>query len=217
MNKGFILVLLSLVLLSSCKLFNAPTEQKVHTLSPGEKAKRNSEILQEMIRVVRLEEPESAEFFGGLVNSLNQGASVEGIYNGLIHNPLYRSKEETGALASARAVDFFIDQMFLFQKEALQHTKRSELIATFKSSTLFRLKRILGDEALKFMREFPDHTSLAYWYAGWAVSMCDYKINFGLKQRNNPDLIFHREWALRSSRDSLDWEVLNRLHRGLNL
>ncbi|MCM0606669.1 MAG: hypothetical protein KA715_11310 [Xanthomonadaceae bacterium] len=213
---GILILFFSIFSFSSCDLLEQPKTITKKTYTAAELAKRNSEILQEMIRVVLQEEPESPEFFGGLVNTMNQGASVEGIFNGLTHNPHYRGKEETGNLVSERGLDFFIDQMYIFQADALKNVKRSEMIGSLKTSTPFRLKRLLAAEAFKFMRDFPDHDSRAYWYAGWAVEMCKYKIDFGLKQRNLPDLAFHKQWALRMPGDAIDWEVLNRLNRGLN-
>lgn len=210
--------ILTLILFSGCEFDFSKLKRKKQLAPPtaSELAKRNGEVLQEMIRVVSLKEPDSPEFFGGLVNSMNQGASFEGIYNGLIHNNVYRGTEETSEPASFRAVEAFIDQMLIFQAEALSQTPRGDLILSFKKSSLFTLKRILGDEAIKFMRAFKSRAELAEWYSSWALSMNRYKIDFGLSLRNNTDQRFHRNFAMNATQDTLDWEVLNRLHRLMN-
>lgn len=187
----------------------------VPSLTDSEKSKRNAELLQEMIRVIQMGEPENAEMFGGLVNSLNQDASIEGTYNGLIHNHVYRRKEESSGPASNEALKIFVDQLVIFNtgKPGVQ---RGDLDLAFRQTSVWGMKRILGDEAIKFLREFKDRTALARWYGPWAVSMGTYGADFGLKLRHEKNAEFHEKWALSATQDALDWEVLNRLHRALN-
>jgi hypothetical protein len=87
----------------------------------------------------------------------------------------------------------------------------------FVGASIFTLKRVLGDEALKVVatkKDFPG--KLALWYSDWVVKMCGRGVDFGLPDRNRADAEFHNGWALRATLDQLEWEVLNRVHRILN-
>lgn len=96
--------------------------------------------------------------------------------------------------------------------------KYSELYSKlFVGASIFTLKRVLADEALKVLtaeREYPE--KFALWYSAWVVDLTRYKIDFGLQLRSSPDPSFHYKWALGASRDRQTWEVLNRIHRILN-
>src|SRR4051794_9299896 len=70
-------------------------------------AKANAEILHEIFQVVFMHEPENHAEFGNWVDTLNQGASLEGVYNGLTHSSSYRQLEEEKQGASAEAVRVF--------------------------------------------------------------------------------------------------------------
>jgi hypothetical protein len=87
----------------------------------------------------------------------------------------------------------------------------------FVGSSIYTLKRVIGDEALKVTASkmnFPD--TLATWYSKWVVRLAGRGVDFGLPLRSKPDEAFHKSWALNANRDQLNWEVLNRLHRLLN-
>jgi hypothetical protein len=77
----------------------------------AQRTKQNAEILQEVYRVVYLQVPKSTAEFGSLVDTLNQGASIEGIYNGLIHSADYRSLEKSHPGANASALQFFSEEL----------------------------------------------------------------------------------------------------------
>jgi hypothetical protein len=59
----------------------------------AKKSKVNSEILSELLRVVLLDKnPQRSSFFS-YVENMNQGASIEGIYNGVTRSDVYRKLE----------------------------------------------------------------------------------------------------------------------------
>jgi hypothetical protein len=87
----------------------------------------------------------------------------------------------------------------------------------FVGASIFTLKRILGDEALRVTASkmnFPQ--TMAEWYSKWVVRLASRGVDYGIPLRSKADEAFHHEWALKASRDQLNWEVLNRLHRLLN-
>lgn len=86
------------------------------TPSASALAKANSEILSEMYKVVfHLEEVKDKSEFGGLNHSLNQGASLEGIYRGLVMGSRYRGLEASTQAASPRVLKAFVGQMVELQ------------------------------------------------------------------------------------------------------
>jgi hypothetical protein len=95
----------------------------VHSLSASEaaaKAKQNSELLQEIMRVVFNRELTDRAAFGTYLDTLNQGASVEGIYNGFTHSSDYRKLEVANPGAKPDALAFFASE--LAETEALLST-----------------------------------------------------------------------------------------------
>ena len=75
-------------------------------------AKANAELLFEMMSVIfNQTEIEDKSSFGELVHSLNQGASLEGIYNGIIMGSRYRTLEANAQSASPAVLKAFAVEM----------------------------------------------------------------------------------------------------------
>jgi len=137
-------VLVSSVFLSSCRplssllgllgLEQAPApvagSSGKNEKSPEDVAgltKANSELLGEMVRVVfNQEKIEDQADFEGLVQSLNQGASLEGVYRGLVMGARYRGMESKSQGASPAEVRVFAAEM-------------SELQMTMRNPTRFNM------------------------------------------------------------------------------
>jgi len=74
----------------------------------SELAKENSELLSEMMRVIfDKEDVDNRTNFGELAHSLNQGASLEGIYEGIIMGSHYRALESKSQAASPNELKAF--------------------------------------------------------------------------------------------------------------
>lgn len=236
------------------------SEQSVPLIQEGAAlaSRAHAEILQEMLKVVFLEEVQDRSTFGSLVDSLNQGGTLEGIYNGLVHSTRYASLERDSKGASATALERFTTEMAWLVREfespttfdlladpvraiatsAVAPTLRQEdplllkwhdpdpeNVASLKKfygeafvgRSLYLLKRILGDEALKVVETRKGNAvGLATWYSHWVAHIQSYGVDLGLAARKNPDREFHYQWALKAGYDRVIWEILNRLHRVLN-
>ena len=241
--------------------------KKAATPSPkpyemGENAKRsqaNGELIHEVIQVVLVREPKGREY-EGYVDILNQGASIEGLYNGFTHSSDYRKMEAASGAASPGALKMFGELLVGIEAELPVPTHfdaqsaqplaiidegaensegpgslnfqtkptpsasplnsaalADQYTGQFVGASIFTLKRVLGDEALKLMSlKHSNPQNLAAWYSKWVVQMASKGVDFGLTLRNKSDEKFHYDWALKISEDRLKWEVLNRLHRLLN-
>ena len=76
----------------------------------------NAELLTEMFKVTfNQNEIEDQSLFSSLVSSLNQGASLEGIYRGLVMGAKYRVLESKAKAASPDAIKFFASEMGALQ------------------------------------------------------------------------------------------------------
>jgi hypothetical protein len=92
-----------------------------------------------------------------------------------------------------------------------QYTKQ------FIGASIYTLKRVLGDEALKLINtKIQLREKLALWYSKWVCRVAQRNVDFGVALRNKPDEAFHFKWVMESQDDRVKWEVLNRLHRILN-
>lgn len=240
-------------------------EEPLHRSAAAQRAKANAELLSEVFQVVFLRAPENAAEFGSYVDTLNQGASFEGIYNGFTHSSHYRKLEIANPGSSPQALKVFSEELAALQAELPEKTEFNEDSAKplaravqpglseegggesrlheyrkprpsaapegaysaeraseefqrlFAPASIYTLKRVLGEEALKVIAaRKPDPEKFAEWYGKWVVRMAGRQVDFGLALRNKADEAFHREWAKSASPDRLSWEVLNRLHRVLN-
>ncbi len=80
--------------------------------------KANAELLKEMMVVTfNQEELEDQPQFEALLSSMNQGASLEGIYRGLVMGSRYRLMESKAKAASPNAIKFFALEMADIQME----------------------------------------------------------------------------------------------------
>ena len=93
----------------------------------------------------------------------------------------------------------------------------NQLLEIFIGASPYTLKRILADEAMKKMDEVKASPGdLAQWYAKFTLQMIATGVDFGLKQRNDPNFDFHFKFAQSMAHDRVKWEIVNRCHRYLN-
>jgi hypothetical protein len=101
--------------------------------------------------------------------------------------------------------------------EVLQKALEDQYLKVFVGASIFTLKRVLCDEAMKVIASKNQYREkLGIWYSKWVGHMAQYHIDFGIGLRNQSDEDFHYQWAMKTSDDRIIWEVLNRLHRLLN-
>ena len=114
----------------------SPEDQK----RASEFAKENSELLFEMMSVVfDTTDIANKSDFGALVHSLNQGASLEGIYRGIIMGARYRGQESSEKGASPATLKAFALEM-------------AEVQADMKNPTVFHE----GEAKKPFEIEYPE-------------------------------------------------------------
>lgn len=207
--------------LSGCRL-GKPTPQA--SLSPDAQLQANAQLLHEMFRIVLLREPLSETEFMNYLNPLSQGGSLEGLYNGFVHTDRYFETEKHTPPSTPKALKVFSEQLTSLEQELPKPTdfeitgppSAKKYEKKFQGASIFTLKRVLGDEALRVAEAKTDRDAFATWYAHWTVELIDLGVGFGTPLRDKADFEFHRNWALKASRDRAYWELLNRVHRLLN-
>lgn len=204
----------------------------------------NAAYLKELFKVALGRDLRNQEEFDKFMNVMDQGASYEGIYNGLIYSQEYKDKEK--GVAPVGAVKAYADimaQLKLDQKyDSLKITasetsdvinkdkleppqptelERTSLVGDFEREalalSLYTLKRKLGEEVIRTIelkREYKE--KFATWYGRFTVFMNKKGIDFGVPLRNRKDEYYHYKWALEADEDRLRWECLNRAHILMN-
>ena len=202
----------------------SPSESLQGGLSAADKqTKANIEIFKEIYEVTLITSVKDLKQIEAWVNTLNQGASLEGVYHGLTKSNEYQTLEKKSPPASPEAIKAFTVEMDELQQELPEKLQMKDSAPT--AGSIYLYKRILGEEALrvfehKYQDREKDREKFGMWYARFAVRLARKKVDFGLELRNKPDQVFHQKWALetldRKSEEQLKWEILNRLHRVLN-
>jgi len=259
-----LLLAVMVVSVTNCSRIQRWVQKK--NLSPGQNAEdavqNNAHLIWEMYQVVYAEEPRDQSLIYRFAEILQQGAKIEGIYNGFTRSAKFRKKEEEAISCASDSLAIFTEELARLElsfavprkftgedarplplpqfpaeeaggvpgpKPVPSHhasidparrdleSLRKEYSEHFSRSSCFTLKRILGDEALRLLRHFGgDRLKQAAWYGRWAARLSGRKTDFGLPERNDPVAATHEEWALKNPVGSIQWEVLNRLHRLLN-
>lgn len=122
----------------------APTAVKATPTATSQadmRTRANAELLREVWVVVFRREIADPGFFGSYVDSMNQGASLEGIYNGFTHSSIYREFEEESKGSTPRARQVFAELMEKIQAELPEPTY-------FNSASALPLARAVDPEVV---------------------------------------------------------------------
>ncbi len=198
--------------------------------SPKERLKIRKQFLSEIYQQVYARKFTDKEAYVRWMNVLQQGASVEGVYRGLVLSREYAQMER--GRTTAEALDLFASEMALLTltrdgKDAKyltsvegvkkQSSIKQALVSKYETRSLFTLKRILGEEVLAYMEILKkDRSQLSQWYSETTLRWNSQGVDYGLEKRNSKDGNYHLRWAASNSLGRIQWEVLNRLHRMFN-
>ncbi len=121
--KNLLPLFLVFFTLSACNKTSGPagvapspsTEAELSTAN-AKIAKVNSELLSELMRVVILDSSPEKSMFGSFLENLNQGASLEGIYNGVTRSDFYRKLEISNAGSQSITLRVFGEELFRLEE-----------------------------------------------------------------------------------------------------
>ncbi len=176
----------------------------------AQRARLHAEILREIIVVLTGAEPADRTAFGSLVDSMNQGASYEGIVNGLILSKDFYLLERESPLPLKEAREVLGREFAALRLNASALGARS----------FIGLKRAVVTAVLNHLSAVEGMSSRtpAEWYAEWVVgfSARNAGLDLGATLRSSRDMTFHRRWFETQDGDLWKWEVVNRLLRAAN-
>ena len=114
---SILVALTFLTTLSSCssyywdeiknKISPTPKPSSLSVASQPNDTQALAQLYNEMIEVVFEQSPQNKSDFFEKVGALTQGASLEGVYNGLTHSDYYKNYESQSKLVSPKALQFF--------------------------------------------------------------------------------------------------------------
>lgn len=215
------------VLLSACKdqaggapKLETSLRQSIGGLKPSELRSVHAWLIKEMYERIYAQTLKNPKEIAPWYGVLNQGASIEGLYHGLILSEKYRELER--GKAPIAAVRFAAQELAVLQLERSQPGPETRAqaemnMAKVMNLSLFTLKRELGEKMLSAIEKRKGgKESFADWYAGYATRWAGEGVDFGLPERNKTDKEFHKDWVSQHSLGLVQWELLNRMHRLLN-
>ena len=246
------------------------SSEEIDRSLPSNSVGVNLQILKEMYRVVFLRETAGPAEYGALLSVLGQGASFEGVYNGLVANSEYRKLEAEARRVGPLTIRLFAEELVYLQMELPREERtpivpdlakpllsiefptegsadgtsspsptesparpaaqksmtpqeealilRDEIERVFLEANLFTMKRVLCTEVFKvFAAKKQSRPDLASWFGKWAARVAGRGVDFQYEERNSTDPQTYDDWAFGATTDRIQWEVLYRLHRLLNV
>ncbi len=194
---------------SYSKKTKEPTE--FDKLPVERKRQFNYKFLEELFQVTRKTAPKDEDLANWL-NTLEQGGSREGVYQGLVLDEVYAGLESIEERPSTKLLDFCLrySQTFLAQ--------------TFKPEgliklNLYSLKRIFTEKGLDLLEyyEVRDLDSFYRWYALLSAELArNHRQLLNSPIRQEPSAAYHYEWAKGMPLQHIKSEYIIKLHLVMN-
>ena len=197
------------------------TDSSSQILSSRDKISFYRWMVDEMYEQVMIERPKNSKDLDGWINIFAQGASVEGVYHGLILSTSYAAKE-TGT-TTISVLRWYSQELEFMDALSSQMDKKVKLqsagqyVKEKSDASFFTLKKEFGERILREIElRKNNRKELSKWFATLASRWAKLEIDFGLTERNKREFDFHEDWAMENSVGLLQWEILNRVHRIMN-
>jgi len=168
-------------------------------------------FIKELYQSTRKAEPKDEDLSGWL-NTLDQGGSREGIYQGLVLDEVYSALENVEERPTKKLLEFTLK----FSQKFLNQTIKVETLETLN---LYSLKRILTEKGLDLIEfyETKDLDELYRWYAVYSSDLAKaYGPFLGAQVRQNKDSNFHYLWAKKMPLQHIKSEFIIKLHKVMN-
>ena len=205
----------------------------VTILTPKERRRINRRFIKDIYREVFARSLHDKLIYENWMNVLTQGASVEGVYRGLVLSVEYQ-KMEKGRVPRA-ALDFFAEEVVRLQYEKFEKRYQNrtgkklvpieiiklgkkELMKQYAGAPLFSLKRVLGEAMLSRLSALQeDRDARSRWYAEIVSRWSNLGVEFNYVTRNSKNYKLHKDWAHWNSLGRIQWEILYRVHCIMNV
>jgi hypothetical protein len=194
---------------SYTKQSKGPTEYD--GLPPQKKRQFDYAYIKELYQVTRKSDPKDEDLASWL-NTLDQGGSREGIYQGLVLDEVYSALEEIEERPSKRLLEFCKK----FSQKYFNQTMKDESLVQLN---LYSLKRILTEKGIDLMEFFEtkDLEELYRWYAHFSADTAlDAGAILASPLREQKDVNFHYQWAKKMPIQHIKSEFIVKLHKVMN-
>jgi hypothetical protein len=188
----------------SVTVFDKVEEQK-SSLKEEQVEKLRYHYLNELFSVT-LRRQANDEELSKWMNTLQQGASLEGIFRALVLNKEYDSLEKDQNIPNQALVDYVKNVLVTYTNTTVSDD-------ALKGMNVFGLKRIVIEKCFEVMDALKKNPEeLTDWYA---VFSQDQAKHFGPlfteEVRKNPEASFHKQWSKKWPADFLKMEVVIKL------
>lgn len=187
-------------------------EQTAYDKLPQDRKRQfDYNYVRELFVVTRKTEAKDEDLSNWL-NTLDQGGSREGIYQGLVLDEVYAAMENMAEKPSPKLIDFYIQTSQKFLNQGLKPESISNL-------NLFSLKRILTEKGLDLLEyyETKDLDMLNRWYANFSAEMGKNHSDFLQSDvRKSASAKYHYDWTKSVPVQHVKSEFIIKLHTVMN-
>src|SRR6185437_15049321 len=106
-RRKIAMLIMAILPLGACKPVWSTRVSRPSPVPDVPSVNTNAELLLEVMTDVFQVPPRDRAEFGAYLNALNQGATLEGIYDGFTHSERYRELERKSGESSQRAIGVF--------------------------------------------------------------------------------------------------------------
>ena len=194
----------------STKTYKKRSVKKLN-ISKEKEEKLNYLFLKELFQVVRNIKPDENDIMPWL-NTLNQGATREGIYRAIVLDGYYVDLENINRPIQTNLKEFSI---YFFEK----YFNLSMPQSTLKKINGYTLKRVITSKSLDLIDVYKDTSEedLYNWYAVLSSDLAQRFPNiWKSKIRGNDDKMTHKTWASKVPIQHIKSEVLIKIHSIIN-
>lgn len=169
------------------------------------------EFLKELFLVTRKTDAKDEDLSNWL-NTLDQGGSREGVYQGLVLDEVYNGLESIEGKPTKKLLDFCLK----FSQNFLNQTFKPE---SLKQLNLYSLKRIFTEKGLDIIEYYEVHDldALYRWYALLSADLAkDFKPLLKSQIRHQHSAKYHYQWAQGMPIQHIKSEFIVKLHTVMN-
>jgi hypothetical protein len=179
-------------------------------LKPEEESKYHFAFLEELYEVTRQVKP-SDEDFKKMMNTLEQGATREGVYHSLVLDSSYGQLESVYKPVKAPASEFavYFYSTYFAKKVSADN---------FKTMNMYTLKRLVAEKSIDIIDAFDDNRGdLEKWYAYLSSDLATrFPQHWSNKMRKSTANEVHKIWASKAPIQHIKSEVVIKIHTAFN-
>lgn len=179
-------------------------------LKPEDEEKYHFGFLEELYEVTRQAKP-AQDDLRKMMNTLNQGATREGVYHALVLDAAYAQLETIEKPVKVPASDFAI---YFYNTYVAKKISADSL----KGMNMYSLKRLIAEKALDVIDAYGDNREdIEKWYACLSSDLATrFPQHWNNNLRKNTSKAVHKNWASKAPLQHIKSEVVIKIHTAFN-